>query len=50
MIAAYREGFAANGKPALAGAMLAKIEWAKKGSSNFPAPPRCRGFSKRWSS
>jgi hypothetical protein len=37
MIAAYKDGFPANGKPAPDGAMLAKVEWAKKGSPEFPA-------------
>src|SRR5262249_7323243 len=37
MIAAYKEGFPANGKPVPDGAMFAKIEWAKKSSPEFPA-------------
>jgi hypothetical protein len=37
MIAAYREGVPANGKPVPDGAMFAKVEWAKKSSPEFPA-------------
>ncbi len=36
MIAAYKDGFPANGKPVPDGAALAKIEWAKKASAEFP--------------
>jgi hypothetical protein len=37
MIAAYKDGFPANGKPAPEGGAIAKIEWAKKPSAEFPA-------------
>lgn len=37
MIAAYRAGFPGNGKPAPEGAVLSKIQWAKKPSAEFPA-------------
>ena len=36
MIAAYREGFPANGKPIPDGAVLTKIQWTKKPSPEFP--------------
>ena len=36
MIAAYKDGFPANGKPVPDGAMFAKVEWAKKPSPEFP--------------
>jgi len=35
MIAAYKEGFPANGKPVPDGAVLTKIQWAKKPSPEF---------------
>ncbi|HVP48415.1 MAG TPA: cytochrome P460 family protein [Bryobacteraceae bacterium] len=37
MIAAYKAGFPANGKPFPDGAVLSKIQWAKKPSAEFPA-------------
>jgi hypothetical protein len=37
MIAAYQAGFPANGKPFPDGAVLSKIQWAKKPSAEFPA-------------
>jgi cytochrome P460 len=47
MIAAYREGFPANGKPVPDGAMLAKLEWAKKPSPEFPAQATVPGVLQR---
>jgi hypothetical protein len=37
MIAAYKAGFPANGKPFPDGAVLSKIQWAKRPSAEFPA-------------
>lgn len=37
MIAAYDAGFPDNGQPAPDGAVLSKIQWAKKPSPEFPA-------------
>jgi hypothetical protein len=37
MIAAYKAGFPANGKSFPDGAVLSKIQWAKKPSAEFPA-------------
>jgi hypothetical protein len=42
MIAAYKDGFPANGKPVPDGAMFAKIEWAKATS---PDPGHAAGRS-----
>src|ERR1700691_4558138 len=36
MIAAYKAGFPANGKPFPDGAALSKIQWAKRPSAEFP--------------
>ncbi len=38
MINAYKEGFPRNGKPVPDGAMMAKIDWTKKKSSESPYP------------
>jgi|SRR5580704_6098740 hypothetical protein len=36
MIAAYKDGFPANGKPVPDGAVLTKVQWSKKPSAEFP--------------
>jgi hypothetical protein len=36
MVAAYKAGFPANGKPFPDGAMLSKVQWAKRPSTEFP--------------
>jgi hypothetical protein len=43
MIAAYKAGFPANGKPFPDGAALSKIQWAKKPSAEFPATATAPG-------
>ena len=37
MIAAYKDGYPANGKPVPEGAILAKIEWSRKGLPEIPS-------------
>jgi hypothetical protein len=47
MINAYKEGFPGNGKPVPDGAMMAKIEWTKKASSESPYPVQVPDTLKR---
>ena len=47
MINAYKEGFPGNGKPVPDGAMMAKIDWTKKASSESPYPVQVPDALKR---
>jgi hypothetical protein len=43
MIAAYRAGFPANGKPVPDGAVLSKIQWSKNPNPGFPVKATAAG-------
>jgi hypothetical protein len=50
MIKAYSEGIRANGKTVPDGAVMAKLEWAKKRTAGRLTRPRCRATRARFHS